>query len=309
MADLLDEAIREKYRKYFSIDPLKFMKEAIDWSAFPPLIEDLYHNDTDKGGAPNIPITTMVKVLFLQSIYNLSDEQIEREIHDRISFMNFLDYPDRLPDSTTVWIFRERLSKTGRERTIWNELQRQLDSKGIRIRKGTLQDATFITSDPGHEKHRETRELGRTRRSKDGTFTKKNSKTFFGYKGHILADGNSVPLIRTYAVTTASVHDSRIDLSKRGIPVYRDKGYFGVKPKGYDATMTKALRGFKLSIRSILRNRRISRKRALVEYPFSVIKRVFHFSHTLVTLSRRVRVKFMFSCFAYNLFALNILEG
>ena len=91
-----------------------------------------------------------------------------------------------------------------------------------------------------------------------------------------------------------------------GIPVYRDKGYFGVKPKGYDATMTKALGNFKLSIYSILRNRRISRKRALVEYPFSIIKRVFHFSHTLVTLSRRVRVKFMFSCFAYNLFALGI---
>ena len=70
--------------------------------------------------------------------------------------------------------------------------------------------------------------------------------------------------------------------------------------------MTKALRSFKLSIYSILRNRRISRKRALVEYPFSIIKRVFHFSHTLVTLSRRVRVKFMFSCLAYNLFALGI---
>ena len=85
--------------------------------------------------------------------------------------------------------------------------------------------------------------------------------------------------------------------------------HFGVRPKGYDATMTKALRGFKLSTWSILRNMRISRKRALVEYPFAIIKRVFHFSHTLVTLSRRVRVKFMFSCFAYNLFSLNITKG
>ena len=167
----------------------------------------------------------------------------------------------------------------------------------------------FHHIDQYHEKHLETRELGHTRRSKDGTFTKKNNKTYFGYKGHILTDDNVVPIIRSYAVTTASTHDSKIDLSKRGIPVYRDKGYFGVKPKGYDATMTKALGNFKLSIYSILRNRRISRKWALVEYPFSIIKRVFHFSHTLVTLSRRVRVKFMFSCFAYNLFALNILIG
>jgi len=201
------------------------------------------------------------------------------------------------------------LSKTGRDRIVWNELQRQLDSKGIKIRKGTAQDATFITSDPGHEKHLETRELGHTRRFKDGTFTKKNNKTYFGYKAHILTDDSVVPIIRSYAVTIASIHDSPIDLSKRGIPVYRDKGYFGVKPKGFDATMTKALRSFKLSIYSILRNKRISRKRALVEYPFAIMKRVFHFSHTLVTLSRRVRVKFMFSCFAYNLFALNILNG
>jgi len=61
--------------------------------------------------------------------------------------------------------------------------------------------------------------------------------------------------------------------------------------------------------RSKLHNRKISMKRALVEYPFAIMKRVFHFSHTLVTFSRRVRVKFMFSCFAYNLFALNILNG
>jgi len=73
--------------------------------------------------------------------------------------------------------------------------------------------------------------------------------------------------------------------------------------------MTKELRSFNLSIYSIIRNRRISRKRALLEYPFSIIKRVFHFSHTLVALSRRAIVKFMFSCFAYNLFALNILNG
>ena len=94
-----------------------------------------------------------------------------------------------------------------------------------------------------------------------------------------------------------------------GIVNYKDKAYFGVDGRGIDATMGKAIGKFKLSFRSVMRNRRISRRRALVEYPFAVMKRVFHFSHTLVTLSRRVRVKFMFSCLAYNLFALNILRG
>jgi IS5 family transposase len=93
MSSLLDHALKEKYRMNAINDPLAFMKDAIDLSAFPPLLKDLYHNDTDRGGRPNIPIITMVKVLFLQSVFNMVDEQAEKEIHDRISFMNFLDYP------------------------------------------------------------------------------------------------------------------------------------------------------------------------------------------------------------------------
>ena len=224
--------------------------------------------------------------------------------------MNFLDYPDLLPDAKTIWYFRERLSKTGRDRIIWNELKRQLEMKGIKVKKGSAQDATFITSDPGHVKHDEPRSEGKTRRSRDGSFTKKNSKTFFGYKGHTIVDDNDpVPFIRFYAVTTAKDHDTRIDLSKRGITVYRDKGYFGSDPNGMDGTMDRAVRNHKLSIESIRRNRRISRRRSLVEYPYAVMKRMFHFSHVMVNIVRRVRVKFMFACFGYNVHALKIVRG
>ena len=90
------------------------------------------------------------------------------------------------------------------------------------VKKWTIQDATFITSDPEHVKHEETRSDCKTRRSKDGTFTKKNSKTFFGYKGHTIVDDNiPVPMIRSYAVSTARDHDTTIDLSKRGIIVQK----------------------------------------------------------------------------------------
>ncbi|MEM3192554.1 MAG: transposase [Candidatus Parvarchaeota archaeon] len=78
-------------------------------------------------------------------------------------------------------------------------------------------------------------------------------------------------------------------------------GYFGTRPKGYDAATTKPIGSFEFSHRTVMRNKRILRKRALVEYPFAIMKSVFHFSHTLVILSRRVRVKFMFSCFSYNI--------
>ena len=76
-------------------------------------------------------------------------------------------------------------------------------------------------------KHDEPRSEGKTRRSRYGSFTKKNNQTFFGYEGYtIVDDNNPVPFIRSYAVTTAKDHDTKIDLSKRGITVYRDKGYF-----------------------------------------------------------------------------------
>ena len=152
---------------------------------------------------------------------------------------------------------------------------------------------------------------GKTKRSRGGSHTKKNSKTFFGFKGHTITDNNHpVPFIRTYAVTTAKDHDTKIDLSKRGITVYRDKEYFGSDPKGMDGTMDRTVRNHKqLSIESIRRNRRISRKRSLVEYPYAVMKRMFHFSHVMVTLARRVRGKFMFACFGCNVHAMKILQG
>ncbi len=53
-----------------------------------------------------------------------------------------------MPDAKTIWHFRELLSKTGKDKTIW--ITKQLETKGIKIKNGTIQDATFITADPGH---------------------------------------------------------------------------------------------------------------------------------------------------------------
>ena len=86
------------------------------------------------------------------------------------------------------------------------------------------------------------------------------------------------------------------------------RGYFGHDPKGIDGTMDRAVRNHKLSIESIRRNLRILRKRSLVEYPYPIIKRVFHFSHVMVTTVKRVRVKFMFACVGYNVHALKIIQ-
>ena len=168
MSDLLDHAIKEKYNSMKINDPLIFVKNAIDWDAFTTLLNDLYHNDTDHDERTNIPVKILIKVLFLLFMFKMVDEQAETLILDRISFMNFLDYPDQYPDARTIWLFRERLSKTGKDRIIWNELQRQFELKGIKVKKESARDATFITSYPGHVKHDEPRSDGKTRRSKNG---------------------------------------------------------------------------------------------------------------------------------------------
>jgi transposase, IS5 family len=96
------------------------------------------------------------------------------------------------------------------------------------------------------------------------SWAKKGVKSFFGYKGHILID-TKYHLIRKIETTTASLHDSQVDLGIEGLPRYADKGYSRAKTQGYDAAMKEAASGHKLGIKDILRNKRISRKRSQIE--------------------------------------------
>ena len=111
----------------------------------------------------------MVKMLAFQAWYGLWAHELERQANDRISFRRFLGYPDAVPDATTTWLFRERLAESGRDRAIWEELQRQLDAKGLKVKKGVVQDTSFITADPGHAPADKPRgEEAKKRRSRDG---------------------------------------------------------------------------------------------------------------------------------------------
>ncbi len=107
---------------------------------------------------------------------------------------------------------------------------------------------------------------------------KKGQQILFGYKGHILVD-TDYHLIRKIETTTASLHDSQVDLGINGLPRYADKGYSGSKTQGYDAAMKKAARGHKLGIKDILRNKRISRTRSHIERCFAVMKRSHNAGH------------------------------
>jgi IS5 family transposase len=249
----------------------------------------------------------MIKILALQQWYSLSDQRMERELTCNISFMNFLGFPETIPDSTTIWLFRERLKEKGKIDAIWKELQRQLDSKGLVVKEGSIQDATFITSDPGRPGNESRGDEARTRRSKDGTWTKKGEEFYFGYKLHNKVDVQ-YGLIRAIETTTASVHDSQVDLSSKDERVYRAKGYFGASAKGRSVTMYRATRGHPLSAWDRMRNLQISRIRAPGERPFAVIRTVFKAAHVLVTTVQRVNVKMVFTAMAYNLYQLRTLR-
>lgn len=298
--------LSQQYHKISSLgDRIGEVEKLIDWTAFIPIISDLYQDDSIRGGRPHTDEILLIKLLVLQQWHGLSDYELEKQANDRISFQHFLGFPSSIPDRSTVWKFRERLIANKKEEAIWSELQRQLDLLGFQIKRGVLQDASFITSDPGHARSDVPRgDQAQTRRSRDGTWAKKGQQSRYGYKLHSLVD-KECQLIRRIQTTTASVHDSQVDLSKEGETVYRDRGYFGVKPKGsMDKTMRRATRNHPLSIKDKRRNITISKVRSLVERPFAVIKRIFYAGHVLVTTVARVHIKNLFSCFSYNLYRL-----
>lgn len=249
----------------------------------------------------------MFKILILQQWYGLSDLEVERQIADRLSFMEFLGFPDPIPDSRTVWLFRDRMEKTGKDKQVWAELQRQLDAKGLTVKRGTIQDATFIESDPGSPK-KPRGEEAKTRRSRDGTWAKKGNEIHFGYKLHQKTDIDYC-LIREIETSTASLHDSQVDLSIEGKVVIRDRGYFGVRARGVDFTMKRRTTDKPLDALDKERNRLISILRSPGERPHAVIKRVFGAGRVLVTTVQRVNVKMMVTAFAFNLYQLCTLEN
>jgi IS5 family transposase len=305
MRNLTDFALRLEYERVKELgDKLVENGSRINWESFRPKLEGMYKNNTACGGRPNLDVIVMLKSLFIQQLYSLSDEQLEREIADRISFRVFLGTTEVVPDSTTIWKFRERLAEKGVDKEVWAELQRQLDAMNLKMQKGIMQDATFITADPGHASADTPRgDDAETRRSKDGTWAKKGAKSFFGFKLHDSMD-ERFGLIRRIEVTAANVHDSQVDLAEEGEVRYADKGYFGAKTKGYDAAMKKATRGHPLSYKDEIRNRRISSKRSPVERFYAFIKCVCKAGHVAVTTIPRVRVKMIITAIVFNVYHL-----
>jgi len=277
------------------------MKNLIDWNSFLSLFPDKER----KRGRPEYNKTLMIKILFLQSCYGISDEEMEYQIYNRLDFQQFLNFPKEIPDYSTIWRFREELTEDDIIDKIWLELNNQIKAHNIKIKKGVIQDASFIEADPG-KKNSSMRGRGReakTSRSKDGSWTKKGKKSVFGFKSHTKVDLDT-KIITEVAVTTARTYDGNVDLANPNEIVYRDKGYTG---RGTRAKGNGTMKRGKLTPHQYLRNKRIAKKRCRGEHPFGTMHRSFKAGRTKLTTLARVFVQNVFVCMAYNIHRVRFL--
>lgn len=315
--------LQEKYKKVQGLgDRLELMKQQIDWKPFIAIVKDAFDDNKEIGGRPHTDEKVVVRTMLLQAWYGLSDQELEFQCNDRISFQNFIGLDRKIPDFSTIWRIRDRLKERGKDKLIWNELQRQLDVKGYKVKKGVIQDASFIEADLGRKryyKEKQAKKKGEkikyTKKQKchfdnDASFGIKHGQVHYGYKSHIKLDVDN-HLIRDYEISTASLHDGEVDLvHPEDICAYRDKGYVGkpIDQNVEDKTMKRGTKKRKLNGGEQKRNKSISRVRAPGERPFSVVKRTFHGERTNVKTLERVIMKELFKCFAYNLYQLVTLE-
>lgn len=230
-------------------DPLVKLNEQIDWEAFRGDLNRIHEKPDRKSAAGAKPIDGVLKfkMLVLQHLYNLADEGIEYQVRDRISFMRFLglQLEDSVPDAKTLWVFREAIQKLGLMDTLFARFHEQLAQHGYVAQRGQMIDATFVEA-PRQRNSREENarikageppedwpQAKARQKDVDARWTKKNDETHYGYKNHLNADEQN-KLIHAYAVTDASVHDSRVfevlldhqetaEGEKR--PVYADSAY------------------------------------------------------------------------------------
>ena len=325
----------ERFAKLDGIgDPLVKIKTAVDWEGFRGVLEASSEKPRrSNAGRKAFDAVLMFKILVLQHLYNLSDDQTEYKIRDRYSFCRFLDLTpeDRVPDAKTLWRFREGLKSASVFDALFAELALQIAAEGYIARKGQIVDASLVAA----PKQRNTREENRQikegerpegwseakRRQKyvQARWTKKNDVSHYGYKNHISVD-NEFKLIRGWAVSDAALHDSQVfeemlDESNTSADVWADSAYRSadqekqLKSAGWRSHVhRKGQKNKPLSGRAQQANRRRSKVRARVEHVFAQHEAMGGMLVRTIGLLR-ARVKIGMKNLVYNLRRLSWLKA
>lgn len=209
-------------------DPLEILNTIIKWEMFRNILnKNIVRKESNKGERPPFDLVMMFKILVLERLYNISDDQAEFQINDRRNFMRFLGLEsfDIVPDAKTIWKFRNDLSQTDAVEECFHLFNKMLEDEGLITQSGTIIDATFVDVPRQRNTHEENEKIKNgeipeewekpdnaaklAQKDTDARWTKKNNETHYGYKDHVKCDADS-KLITSYGASAASLHDSQM---------------------------------------------------------------------------------------------------
>jgi IS5 family transposase len=263
-------------------------------------------------------VLVLFKALLLQSLYGLSDRELEEALDDRLSFRRFvgLGLEQSVPDHTVLNRFRNRLVAEGLLERLFAELDRQLEKAGLVLKRGTMLDATLIetgaASRPPRRREGDDEALGAAT-DPDAAFARRSGKpgSTYGYKAHVGVDQGS-GIIRAVITTPANVNDTTpADDLVRGDEraVWADAAYHtkareaALKARGVKARLMRRPNKHhpELAARLKLYNRLIARRRAAVETTFATLKRRMGLTHIRYRGLNKAAAQVLLAAFAFNL--------
>lgn len=309
-------------------DPLHKLDATMDWSSFERMIEEGFAKELkNNAGRPRYSYLLMFKILVLQRYYNMSDEQAEFQILDRVTFQNFLglNRADDVPDARTIWLFREKLADAGLERKLFEMFVGFLKAQQLIAKEGKIIDASFVEvprqrntrEENAQIKKGETPEAWKNNLHKlrhkdvDARWTKKNQETYYGYKDHVKSDVKN-KFIEDYTETDAAVHDSQPveKLTKKGDgSLHADSAYQGeeiakdLKEKKIESHICeKGYRNHPLTEEQKHNNRIKSKTRCRVEHIFGFITNTMKGFYLRYIGRKRIRSAIGMINLVYNMF-------
>ena len=155
------------------------------WERLAALI-DPYHNKPRKG-RPEMPLSVMLRIYFLQQWYSLSDPAAEEALDDMHSMRNCVGFylaHDVIPDETTILSFRHLLESQNLAEALFDAVSSYLQDQFLLIRSGTIMDTTLIAA--AHSTKNKAH-----KRDPQMSQTKKGNQWYFGMKAHIGVDAKS----------------------------------------------------------------------------------------------------------------------
>lgn len=281
-------------------DPLVKLLEEINWEQFRKILTNAFEKEEKGiGGRPPFDYVMMFKIMVLQRYYNLSDEQMQFQILDRLSFMRFLGLTlsDTVPDEKTIWLFRENLIEQKLVDKLFAKFLGSLEKANLVGKEGRMVDASFVEVPRQRNSREENQKIKDgivpedweenpnklSQKDLDARWTKKNNQVFYGYKDHVKVDEKS-KLIIGYEVTDASVHDSQpledlLNKKDKNQPLYADSAYTGeeqekvIKKVGMiNRVHEKGYKNRPLTKKQMKSNRKKSKFRARVEHVFGFME-------------------------------------